>query len=77
MKISLMFTALLLISIGTASADTLSSTGLSGKAYYKDLYLIESSNMPNLFYNDIGSVARYEVLRISPSKTVYSDKYAK
>ena len=67
----------MIATIGYSSAEPVSSMGIIGQAYYENPYSIESSNMPSLFYNDAGRTTRFEMLSVNPSKTVYSDKYAK
>lgn len=77
MKKTMLFIVFFTLTIWTASAAPLSLKGLDGSIYFKEAYLIDSSNMPGLFYDDAGSTTKFEVLSITPSRTIFSNKYVK
>jgi len=77
MKKAILFILFFIITIWTASAAPLNLEGFAGPIYKEGVYLIDSSNMPGLLYDDAGSTAKFEVLSISPSTTVFSNKYIK
>lgn len=77
MKISILFIVFLIVTILTASAAPLNLKGINGPIYQDGIYLIDSSSVPRLLYNDDGGTTKFEVLSISPSKTIFSNKFIK
>lgn len=77
MKRSMILTALFIIAISTTSAAALNFKGVDGPVYQDGIYLIDSSSVPRLLYNDDGGTTKFEVLSISPSKTIFSNKFIK
>jgi hypothetical protein len=66
-----------MVTILTASAAPLNLKGINGPIYQEGTYLIDSSSMPCLFYDDAGSTTKFEILSITSSKTILSNKFIK
>jgi hypothetical protein len=68
---------LLVIYVSSAAARTdVSSVGIAGSVHLGGDYMIESAGAPGMLFEDDGGTGRYEVISISPSKTIYSSQYA-